>query len=64
MVYIYIGTTATVTVTGSAFLTSAQLGSYDITNNNIVVQIFGFAKEANSIHFSAIFVASLITTNE
>ena len=41
---LYIGTSAT--VTRAAFLTSAELGSYDIIKNNILVPIGGFDKEA------------------
>jgi len=57
---LYIGTSAT--VTRAAFLTSAQLGSYDVIKNNIFVQMFGFDKEANTTHFSASIIASVITT--
>lgn len=57
---LYIGTSAT--VTRAAFLTSAELGSYDIIKNNILVPLLGFDKEANSTHFSASFVASLMAT--
>lgn len=57
---LYIGTSAT--VTRAAFLTSAQLGSYDVIKNNIFVQILGFDKEANTTHFSASIIASVITT--
>lgn len=57
---LYIGTTPT--VTRAAFLTSAQLGSYDIIKNNIFVQIFGFDKEANTTHLHASIIASVITT--
>ena len=57
---LYIGTSAT--VTRAAFLTSAQLGSYDVIKNNILVPILGFDKEANSTHFAASFIASIITT--
>ncbi|KAL7547983.1 hypothetical protein ACHAWF_011256 [Thalassiosira exigua] len=57
---LYIGTSAT--VTRAAFLTSAQLGSYDIIKNNALVPVFGFDKESNLTHFCASFIASLITT--
>ena len=57
---LYIGTSAT--VTRAAFLTSAELGSYDIMKNNILVPIFGFDREANSTHFIASIMASLIAT--
>ena len=55
---LYIGTSAT--VTRAAFLTSAELGSYDIIKNNILVSIGGFDKESNYTHFIASFIASLI----
>mmetsp|Transcript_4077 Transcript_4077/g.6126 ORF Transcript_4077/g.6126 Transcript_4077/m.6126 type:complete len:123 (+) Transcript_4077:132-500(+) len=45
----------------AAFLTSAQLGSYDIIKNNVFVQVFGFDKEAYSTQLGASFIASLIT---
>jgi hypothetical protein len=57
---LYIGTSAT--VTRAAFLTSAQLGSYDVIKNNIFVRMFGMDKEANVTHFSASILASVITT--
>jgi len=57
---LYLGTSAT--VTRAAFLTSAQLGSYDVIKNNILVPMLGFDKEANNTHFIASFVASLVTT--
>lgn len=57
---LYIGTSAT--VTRAAFLTSAQLGSYDVIKNNFLVKLFGFDKEANGTHFIASLIASLITT--
>jgi len=56
---LYIGTSAT--VMRAAFLTSAQLGSYDIIKNNVFVQVFGFDKEAYSTQLGASFIASLIT---
>lgn len=55
---LYIGASAT--VTRAAFLTSAELGSYDIIKNNILVSYLGFDKEANITHFGASFIASLI----
>eukprot|EP00751_Fragilariopsis_kerguelensis_P016334 CAMPEP_0170834060 /NCGR_PEP_ID=MMETSP0734-20130129/720_1 /TAXON_ID=186038 /ORGANISM="Fragilariopsis kerguelensis, Strain L26-C5" /LENGTH=265 /DNA_ID=CAMNT_0011200531 /DNA_START=193 /DNA_END=987 /DNA_ORIENTATION=+ len=55
---LYIGTTAT--VTRAAFLTSAELGSYDIMKNNILVPMLGFDKEGNNTHFIASFIASLL----
>jgi len=57
---LYIGTSAT--VTRAAFLTCAELGSYDIMKNNILVPIFGYDKEANQTHFMASFIASLFAT--
>ena len=57
---LYIGTSAT--VTRAAFLTAAELGSYDIIKNNILVAVFGFDKEDNMTHFAASFAASLIAT--
>ena len=57
---LYIGTSAT--VTRAAFLTSAQLGSYDVIKNNIFVQMLNFDKESNTTHFSASIIASVITT--
>jgi len=53
---LYAGTSAT--VIRAAFLTSAQLGTYDIVKNNLLVGILNFDKEANSTHF----VGSLITS--
>lgn len=46
------------TTTRAAFLTSSQLGTYDVIKNNVLVPQFNFSKEANSTHF----VASLITS--
>lgn len=57
---LWIGTSAT--VTRAAFLTSAQLGSYDIIKNNVLVPVFGCDKESNGTHFGASFIASIITT--
>lgn len=57
---LYIGTSAT--VTRAAFVTSAELGTYDIVKNNILVQIVDLDREANSTQFGASFIASLITT--
>jgi len=42
---LYIGTSAT--VTRAAFVTSAELGTYDIIKNNILVSFFDCDKEAN-----------------
>jgi len=53
---LYAGTSAT--VIRAAFLTSAQLGTYDIVKNNLLVGVFGFDRDANSTHF----VGSLITS--
>lgn len=55
-----IGTSTT--VTRAAFLTSAQLGSYDVIKNNLFVRMLGMDKEANITHFSASIIASVITT--
>ncbi|KAL7529452.1 hypothetical protein ACHAWF_002979 [Thalassiosira exigua] len=57
---LYIGTS--VTVTRAAFLTSAELGSYDVIKNDVLVKSFGFDGEANLVHFWASFAASLIAT--
>ena len=57
---LYVGTSAT--VTRAAFLTSAQLGSYDVIKNNLLVQTAGLDKEANSTHLLASLVASVVTT--
>jgi hypothetical protein len=57
---LYIGTSAT--VTRAAFVTSAELGTYDIIKNNILVSFFDCDKEANGTQFTASFLASLITT--
>lgn len=57
---LYVGTSAT--ITRAAFLTSAQLGSYDVVKNNVFVRALGLDREARSTHFAASFIASLITT--
>ena len=57
---LYIGTSAT--VTRAAFVTSAELGTYDIIKNNILVQFLDFDREGNSTQFGASFIASIITT--
>ena len=57
---LYIGTSAT--VTRAAFVTSAELGTYDIIKNNILVQLLDFDRDANSTQFGASFLASIITT--
>ena len=57
---LYIGTSAT--VIRAAFLTSAQLGSYDIIKNNIFVDSLGFDKKKQTTHFAASLIASVITT--
>ena len=49
-------------LSAAVLLTAAELGTYDIPKNNMFVPIFGFDKEANSTHFGASFVASLIAT--
>lgn len=54
------GTTAT--VTRAALLTSAQLGTYDIFKNNLLVAKLQFGKEDNSTHFIASLLASLAAT--
>lgn len=57
---LYVGTAAT--VVRASCLNAAELGSYDIIKNNVLVPLLGFEKEANITHFSASFVASLIAT--
>ena len=50
------------TVVRAAFLTCAQLGSYDIIKNNLLVQSFGMGHEDISTHFAAALIASVVTT--
>ena len=57
---LYIGTSAT--VTRAAFLTSAQLGSYDVIKNDVLVREFKFDGEAGGTHLCASVIASLLTT--
>ena len=57
---LYIGTSAT--VVRAAFVTSAELGSYDVVKNDILVRSFGIDADATSTHLLASLVASLITT--
>lgn len=57
---LYNGTSPT--VIRAAFLTCAQLGSYDILKNNILVQKLNFDHEKPSTHFAAALLASIITT--
>ena len=46
---LYLVTSAT--VTRAAFVTSAELGTYDIIKNNILVQLLDFDRDANSTQF-------------
>ena len=57
---LYNGTSPT--VIRAAFLTCAQLGSYDILKNNILVQKLNFDHEKPSTHFVAALLASIVTT--
>ena len=57
---LYIGTSAT--KTRGAFLTSSQMGSYDVIKNNILVREFSFDGEAGGTHLCASAIASLLTT--
>ena len=57
---LYIGTSAT--LVRAAFVTSAELGSYDVVKNDILVRSFGVDGDATSTHLLASLVASLITT--
>lgn len=57
---LYNGTSPT--VVRAAFLTSAELGSYDVIKNNILVHELGLDHEALSTHFTAAFFSSLIAT--
>lgn len=57
---LYAGTSAT--VIRAAFLTSAQLGTYDIVKNNLLVGTLGFDREANSTHFVGSLITSLSAT--
>jgi len=50
------------TVVRAAFLTCAQLGSYDIIKNNLLHEKLGMEKDAMKTHFAASLVASIITT--
>ncbi len=56
---LYIGTSAT--VTQAAFLTSAQLGSYDVIKNDVLVRKFLFDSVAGGMHLCASMIASLLT---
>ena len=57
---LYVGTSAT--VTRAAFLTSAQLGSYDVIKNDVLVREFSFDGEAGGAHLCASAIASVLTT--
>jgi dicarboxylate transporter 10 len=50
------------TIVRAAFLTSAQLGSYDFIKNDILVKRFSFRKDKNRTHLTASMLASLIAT--
>ena len=50
------------TVVRAALLTGAQLGSYDVFKNNLLVQRCGFERDAHATHFAASLLASLIAT--
>lgn len=56
---LYAGTSAT--VVRAAFLTSAQLGSYDVIKNDVLVDAFSFDAESTSTHLCASALASAIT---
>jgi len=55
-------TGATASIMRAAFLTSAQIGSYDVIKNNILVKTFGYNKEKQTTHLSASMLASIICT--
>lgn len=57
---LYNGTTPT--VVRAAFLTCAQLGSYDVIKNNLLVQWVGMDHESIQTHFASAMMASLVTT--
>jgi hypothetical protein len=46
----------------AAFLTSAQLGTYDTVKNNFLVGHLGFEKDAGSTHLAASLIASVAST--
>lgn len=50
------------TVVRAAFLTTAQLGTYDIVKNNLMVDYLKFDKERNSTHLLASLITSLAAT--
>eukprot|EP00405_Crypthecodinium_cohnii_P016059 CAMPEP_0206462676 /NCGR_PEP_ID=MMETSP0324_2-20121206/26123_1 /ASSEMBLY_ACC=CAM_ASM_000836 /TAXON_ID=2866 /ORGANISM="Crypthecodinium cohnii, Strain Seligo" /LENGTH=300 /DNA_ID=CAMNT_0053934883 /DNA_START=24 /DNA_END=926 /DNA_ORIENTATION=- len=56
---LWAGTTPT--VVRAALLTSAQLGTYDVIQNDILVKIFGLDKSAHSTHLASSLTASVIT---
>lgn len=56
---LWAGTSAT--VVRAALLTSAQLGTYDVIQNDLLVQHFGFERGSHGTHFAASLVASVIT---
>ncbi|KAL3764069.1 hypothetical protein ACHAW5_010439 [Stephanodiscus triporus] len=56
---LYAGTSAT--VVRAAFLTSAQLGSYDVIKNDVLVDAFSFDGDSTSTHLCASAFASAIT---
>lgn len=44
----------------AAFLTMAQLGTYDVIKNNLLVEQMGFVKEKNSTHLLASMITSVV----
>lgn len=56
---LWAGTSAT--VVRAALLTSAQLGTYDVIQNDLLVHRLGFQKSAHSTHLTACLVASVVT---
>lgn len=52
---------ASATVLRAALLTSAQLGTYDVIQNDLLVQRLGFQRGAHSTHLTASLVASVVT---
>jgi hypothetical protein len=49
------------TVIRAALLTCAQLGSYDVIKNNLLVQRLGLGHEDITTHFAAALIASIVT---
>ena len=57
---LYVGVGAT--VVRAALLTSAQLGSYDVIKNDLLVRRCELSRDAHTTHFAASLLASLVAT--